>query len=57
MAAPGPTLAPWACTCSVRQATTWLDLQAVAALTEGGEAAAILGEVADHYLAVARGAS
>lgn len=56
MATPGPSLAPsrWRCACTIGQATTWLDLQAAHALTEGGEAAVILAEVAAHYLAVAR---
>lgn len=56
MATPGTPLSParWRCSCSIEAAAHWLDLQAGAALDTGGEAAAILGDVVGHYLAVVR---
>lgn len=53
MTSPGTTLLLWACTCTVDQVVHWLDVQAGVALDTGGEAAAILGDVVGHFLALA----
>ena len=47
----------WACNCSMHQAGRWLDLAAQNALDEGGQAAARLAEVADHFLSRVRRAA
>ena len=44
----------WSCSCSIAQAAHWLDLHTQHALTEGGEVAALLGEVVSHFLSTVR---
>lgn len=59
MTTPGTSVPPtrWRCDCTVGQAVRWLTMQADHAFTEGGEAAVILAEVADHFLSRVRRAA
>ena len=47
----------WRCTCSLDQATAWLNSHTDLALTKGDASAVLLAEVVGHYLLVVRRSS